>query len=90
MKAKGGGKFMAKILKFKQKQQNDPTTLKLVQASIEIDEIILKYMNDSDIDARELAGLIAHRLGTLMNHIEEKSELWGVCERVLKKQAHID
>ena len=39
---------------------------------------------------RDLAGLLSHRLGTLMCHIEGKEKLWGVCEKVLKKQAAID
>jgi hypothetical protein len=84
------GELMGKVIKFKQKPQHDPTTIKLVQASAELDAVILKYLNDNDIDPRELAGLIAHRLGTLMNHLEEKSELWCVCEKVLKRQAHLD
>ena len=56
----------------------------------EIDEVILKHLNDGRIDAKDLAGLLAHRLGTLMRSIDEKSKLWDVCQTVMKKQAKID
>lgn len=45
---------MVKILKFKPKQ--NPTIVKLIRASMEIDGILIKYLNETDIEAKEIAG----------------------------------
>lgn len=68
----------------------DEAAVKMVEIADEIDAVILKHLQDDGIDARDLVGLLAHRMGTLMNHLEEKTELWDVCEKVMKKQAKID
>ena len=62
----------------------------LIAISNEIDAIVLRHLQAGDVEPRDLAGLLSHRLGTLMCHIEGKEKLWGVCEKVLKKQAAID
>ena len=64
--------------------------LRLMKIADDIDSLILKHLEDGSIDPHDIAGLLAHRLGTLMRHLDEKSKLWDVCERVLKKQAAID
>jgi hypothetical protein len=82
---------MGKVIPFKQRQSAEERVAeKLVHIAGEIDAVILKHLQDEAIDPRDLVGLLSHRLGTLMNHLEEKSELWYVCEKVMKKQAHID
>ena len=63
---------------------------KLVEIANEIDAVILKHLDSGAVDARDLVGLLSHRLGSLMNHLDEKSELWGLCEKVMKQQAQID
>ena len=62
----------------------------LMEISNEIDAIVLAHLQAGDVEPRDLAGLLSHRLGTLMRHIEGKEKLWDVCEKVLKKQAAID
>ena len=81
---------MGKVLQFKKRDQVGKAAEKMVEIADEIDSVILRRLSDSEVDARDLAGLLAHRLGTLMSHIEEKSELWYICEKVLKKQARLD
>lgn len=84
---------MGKLLKFPKRQEsekNEQIAEKLVIIASEIDEIVLRHLQDDDIDPRDLVGLLSHRLGTLMKHIDRKSELWHVCQRVMKKQAQID
>ena len=82
---------MGKVLPFKPvKGRRDRVAEKLVVIADEIDAVILKNLQEDEIDPRDLVGLLSHRLGTLMNHLEEKNELWFVCEKVMKKQAHID
>lgn len=83
---------MGKVLDFKSRseRQTEAVTHKLVRMADEIDEVLVRHLSDKDIDPRELVGVLSHRLGTLMNHLEEKAELWYVCQKVMKKQAQID
>ncbi|MEY4630560.1 MAG: hypothetical protein RIQ81_680 [Pseudomonadota bacterium] len=62
----------------------------LIKISNEIDAIVLRHLEAGDVEPRDLAGLLSHRLGTLIRHLEGKEKLWDVCEKVLKKQAAID
>ena len=83
---------MGKVLEFKRKEENRQSRAaeKMVQIASEIDSIVLNYINDEDLEPRDIVGLLSHRLGTLMNHLDEKDELGFVCERVMKTQAKID
>jgi len=80
--------MMGELIRFRPKEKHDPTTIKLVNASLEIDGILLKYLEEG-VDDRELLGMLAHRLGSFLKSVESKEELWMVCERVLKRQARI-
>lgn len=79
---------MGDLIRFKPKEKHDPTTIKLVNASLEIDSILLKYLGEG-VEERDLLGMLAHRLGSFLKSVESKEELWTVCERVLKRQAKI-
>ena len=82
---------MGDLIKFRSKKTSqDRMAEKMVEIAEEIDAVILKHLQDDNIDPRDLVGLLSHRLGTLMNHLDEKSELWFICEKVMKKQAQID
>ena len=83
---------MGKILEFRSKAKRVEPEVgsKLLEMAGDIDRVILDYVTDPDIDPRELIGVLSHRLGSLMSHLEEKNELWYVCQKVLKKQARID
>ncbi|MCX6119985.1 MAG: hypothetical protein NT027_20815 [Proteobacteria bacterium] len=76
--------------KSNQKAHPDAASIKLMKISDEIDALILHHVNTGDIDLKDLAGLLSHRLGTLMSHIENKKELLPICLNVLKKQAKVD
>lgn len=82
----------AKIIAFRPTSSTKPdaTTLKMLRIADEIDAVILRHVESGDIDPKELAGLISHRLGTLMKNIENKEALVDVCVDVLKKQAAVD
>lgn len=71
------------------RERLDPEAQILMNISDEIDAIIINHLTAGDVEARDLAGLLSHRLGSLMRHIEGKEKLWDVCEKVLKKQAAI-
>lgn len=82
---------MGKIIPFKpNKERRDLVAEKMVGIAEEIDAVILRHLQNDEIDPRDLVGLLSHRLGTLMNHLEEKNELWYVFEKVMKRQAHIE
>ena len=81
---------MAKILQFRKSDKPDKEIVKLLKVADEIDGIILSHLGPNGVDPIDLAGVLAHRLGTLINKISEKSELWHICERVVKKQAALE
>lgn len=68
----------------------DSTSIKLMKISDEIDALILHHVQNGDVELRDLAGLLSHRLGTLMSHIDDRKELLPVCMNVLRRQAKVD
>lgn len=81
---------MAKVIRFPGKRKDDPEILKLLELSNRIDEVLVDALQDPDLKPRDVAGVLAHRLGTVMRQIDEKNKLWDVCQKVLKKQAAIE
>ena len=82
---------MGKVLPFKlAAPEADSEARRLMRIADEIDSVILKHLDAGEVDPRDLAGLIAHRLGTLMRHLDHKSKLWDACEKVVKAQAAIE
>ncbi len=81
---------MGKVLNFPTRDKKEQEARRLMAIADEIDSVILRHLDGGDVDPRDLAGLIAHRLGTLMRHLDQKGKLWDVCEKVLKAQAAID
>ena len=81
---------MGKVVPFPSREPRDAEALRLMKIADEIDQVILKHLDAGLINPRDLAGLMAHRLGTLMRHLDQKGELWDACEKVLKAQAAIE
>lgn len=82
---------MGKLLQFP--PQRDVTLQeaeKIKKMSDKIDTLILTTLDKNELKPHELAGILAHRLGTLMRNMEQKRRIWDVCEQVLKRQAIID
>ncbi len=72
------------------KTKLDTNTVKLLKIADEIDHVILRHVEAGDVDLKELAGLLSHRLGALVKHLENKEALVDVCVDVFKKQAAVD
>jgi hypothetical protein len=72
------------------KTKLDTSTVRLLRIADEIDAVILRHVEAGDIDLKELAGLLSHRLGTLVRNMENKEVLLDVCVDVLRKQAASD
>ena len=88
---------MGKVLTFRPRPQKlatqdqvDRTAAAMKALADDLDSSILECLQLTSVNLHEVAGLLAHRLGSLMRHLDQKSELWLVCEQVLKKQAAID
>jgi len=79
-----------KSAKSQQKTAPDSTSIKLLKIADEIDAVIMTHVQSGDVELKDLAGLLSHRLGTLMNHIDNKEELLPVCVNVLRRQAKLD
>ena len=72
------------------KTKLDTHGVKMLKIADEIDAVILRHVEAGDIDLKELAGLLSHRLGTLMKNFENKEALVDVCVDVMRKQAAVD
>lgn len=81
---------MGKVITFKPREKTDPEAIKLMKIADAIDSVVLSNLEGDTIDARDMAALLAHRLGTLISHIEDKEVIWDFCQKVLKAQAKID
>lgn len=82
--------IMAKIIKFPKEQRVSKQIQTLKRISDDIDKIIVSALITDGVDPHELAGLMAHRLGSLLRGFDDKSKTWYVCEKVLKKQAILE
>ena len=82
---------MGKILEFKVKQKQDPALVKLLQLSDEFDAVIVNALGEGKIESREIVGLLAHRLGTLLGRVDDlrKDELWEICSTIARREAGI-
>lgn len=78
---------MGKLINFPGNSKYSSEVKHLKDVSDEFDEVIIKALSYQNIDPKELAALIAHRFGTLLALVEEKSRLWKVCEGIIREQA---
>lgn len=80
---------MAKILKFHKRPEVDGKTSSLLKISDEIDALIAEAIFDDEINPRDVAGLIAHRLGALIRQLDgdDHEKLIAVCREVMIRQA---
>jgi hypothetical protein len=72
------------------KTKLDTNTVRLLKIADEIDQVILRHVEAGHVDLKELAGLLSHRLGTLVKHLNDKEQLLDVCVDVLRRQAAVD
>ena len=79
---------MGELIEFPAAQRYDSEVIRLKEIADELDTVVLTHLRDG-VDARDVAGILAHRLGTLMRRLDDKSKLWLLCEKILKKQADI-
>lgn len=91
---------MGKVISFedrlKKKVAESPSRIDqqahlMLKVADEIDGVILRHVA-KNLDVRDIAGLLAHRLGALMAHIEEdaRGPLMVVIKKILTSQANIE
>lgn len=81
---------MAKVIDFPTEKRMSKQIKTLKRISDDIDGIVIQALVEEGVDPHELAGLMAHRLGSLLRGFDDKTKTWFVCEKVLKKQAVIE
>lgn len=79
---------MGKVIQFPQKEKFSEEAVQMKDVSDQLDAVILDALYEG-MDPYEVAGLLSHRLGSLMHSMEDRARLWKVLERVLKRQADI-
>ena len=62
----------SKVIKFPQKDQDYKETMKLLKVSDQLDQIIIENIESGKLSMNEIAGLLAHRLGSLVRMSELK------------------
>ena len=82
---------MAKVLPFRPKTQPPKkAAVKLMRLADEIDSIIVDAVTSRNLEARDVAAVLAHRLGTLVRTLDEKGELLDLCASVARTQAAVE
>ena len=80
---------MGKVLPFKNKSKRDKKTETLMQLSEEFDAVIVDAVFTQEIDPKDVAGLLAHRLGALIRQLDgaDREKLIELCHEITTKQA---
>jgi len=78
---------VGKLINFPGNSKYSSEVKQLKEISDAFDDVIIKALSEQKIDPKELSALIAHRFGTLLSLVEEKSLLWKVCESIIREQA---
>ena len=81
---------MGKVITFKPRSKTDAQALRMVKVADAIDAIMLENIEADRVDPRDMAALLAHRLGSLIDRIDDKDVIWEFCIRVMRRQAHLD
>lgn len=81
---------MGKVIQLRFPSKKDDELIKLCHLADDIDSVIKHYIMEEQVGLQDLVGVISHRLGTLLNRIESKDELWQACESVVRKQAKFE
>ena len=82
--------MMGKILQFPKRSQKDLNAQKAKAFSDSLDTIITKTIINKNLQPIEISGILAHRLGALLKNIEQKNQLWPLCQTVITKQARLN
>jgi|GEM_PF-3303948 len=78
------------VVELKVPHKKDQAVVKLCHLSDDLDAVVKHYILDKNVDIKDLVAVFSHRLGTILNRVENNEELWEVCERVLLRQAQIN
>lgn len=62
----------------------------LLHFADKLDEVIKAEMAKGVTSPREIAGIVAHRLGTMLRLIERNEPLWTVLKEIIERQANIE
>jgi hypothetical protein len=78
------------VIRLQFAKKKDKEVIKLCHLSDDLDAVVKHYLLDENVDIKDLVAVFSHRLGSVLNMVQENKELWEVCERVLLRQAQIE
>jgi len=83
---------MGKVIKFPFERAVQRDSERFLKVADMIDAVIKNELMSGRISGKEIAGLLAHRLGALMAHVsdEERQTLLELCEKIMRAQANTD
>ena len=81
---------MSKVIDLKSKSKEHKVVAKLIELAKEYDELSIKYLT-TGTDIRDVAGIMANRLGELIRVFEgDKEALEGMIYGVIHERAYLD
>ena len=78
------------VIELRFPQKTDKEVIKLCHLSDDLDAVVKHYILEENVDIKDLVAVFSHRLGSILNRVEDNEDLWEVCERVLLRQAKIN
>jgi hypothetical protein len=76
------------VIQLDRRRKPSAEILKLFRFGCEVDALIVRALNE--IPAQNIAGILAHRLGNLIGHVDHRDELWEVCFKILCERIEHD
>lgn len=70
-------------LPFNRRNTASKADVKAMHIADEFDRILIKHITDDDVEVKTLIGVMAHRLGAILNKIDRKDEMWEICKKVI-------
>jgi hypothetical protein len=80
---------MGEVIDMSKRRKPSPETVRLFKLGADVDALIKNSINEGKIPVKDIAGLIAHRLGNFLGLIDKKQELFDVCVKIIKEQAKL-
>lgn len=79
----------AKILEKKNSVVDHEAEL-LLKIANQIDAIIIEELERGEVSGVELAGVLAHRLGAILKNLNNKADMWHLCQKIIERKASIE
>ena len=75
---------MGEIVQLDSRRKPNPDAILIFNLAADFDAVIKDALS-RDVPVKVVAGTLAHRLANLIDHVDHKTPLWKMCERVIMK-----